>query len=275
MSALPHVEAPLNYLEGAPAEKPAFYIRVPPREQRRRGPKLGPRTVSIHDARTIHAALSLDREGVVLVRQTSAVTDFYDSEVVRAHYYPEMEALVAKHTGASRVLAFDHNLRSIALAGRAEHGAQMPVRFAHNDYTDDSAPQRVRDLLPDEADTLLARRFAVINVWRPIHHPALATPLAVCDAGTLDPDDLVTMDLIYPDRVGEVQSLRFDLAHRWLYFPSMQPDEVLLLKCYDSARDGRARFTAHTAFDDPSTPPDAPARESVEVRTLAFFDEPR
>ena len=83
------------------------------------------------------------------------------------------------------------------------------------------------------------------------------------------------MDLIYPDRIGEIQSLRFDAGHRWLYFPEMEPSEVLLLKCFDSATDGRARFTAHTAFDDPNTPADVEARESIEVRTLAFFAEAR
>ena len=141
----------------------------------------------------------------------------------------------------------------------------------HNDYTDESAPQRVRDLLPDEAEALLARRFAVINVWRPIHAPVQASPLAVCDARTLAEAHLVSMDLIYPDRLGEVQSVCFDPDHRWFHFSGMGPDVAMLLKCFDSARDGRARFTAHTAFDDPGSPPDAPARESVEVRTLAFF----
>jgi hypothetical protein len=91
----------------------------------------------------------------------------------------------------------------------------------------------------------------------------------------MGPNDLVAMDLIYPDRIGEVQSLRFEAEHRWLYFPEMQASEVMLLKCYDSAKDGRARFTAHTAFEDPNSPDDAVARESIEVRTLAFFEEAR
>ena len=231
--------------------------------------------MAIHDARPERDRLSLDAEGVVLVDAPSATRDFTDPDRVRERYYPEVEALVKRHTGASRVLAFDHNLRSRAMASARRHDAQLPVLFAHNDYTETSAPQRVRDLLPDEADALLERRFAVINVWRATREPVEESPLTVCDATTMGPDDLVSMDLIYPDRVGEVQSLRFDPRHRWLYFPRMLPSEVMLLKCYDSATDGRARFTAHTAFEDPTTPEDAPARESIEVRTLAFFDEPR
>ena len=269
------VEAPLNYLKEVPAEKPAFYIHVPVPENPRRGPQLGPRMMAIHDARPLRDGLSLDSEGVVLVDAPTTFSDFYDPDRVRASYWPEIESLVKQETGAVRVVAFDHNLRSKGLAKENRYDAQMPVLFAHNDYTEESGPQRVRDLLPDEATELLEKRFAVINVWRPTRGPVRESPLAVCDAQTMGPNDLVAMDLIYPDRIGEIQSLRFDSEHRWLYFPEMQASEVMLLKCFDSAKDGRARFTAHSAFVDPDTPIDAPTRESIEVRTLAFFDEAR
>ena len=111
----------------------------------------------------------------------------------------------------------------------------------------------------------------MINVWRPIRGPVEEMPLAVCDARTIAPQDLVPTDLKYPDRIGEVHSLAYNPAHRWFFVPRMEAAEVLLLKCYDSADDGRARFTAHGAFEDPTTRPGAPARESIEVRTLAFF----
>jgi hypothetical protein len=267
------VVAPLNYLKETPTEKPAFYIHTALPENPRKGPQLGPRKMPIQDARPFRSSLSLDVEGLELVDAATSFTDFYDADRVRASYYPEIEGLVKQHTGAARVVAFDHNLRSKALARENRHGAQLPVLFAHNDYTEESGPQRVRDLLPDEAETLLEKRFAVINVWRPTRGPVQEAPLAVCDAQTMGPNDLVAMDLIYPDRMGEIQSLDFDPGHRWLYFPDMEASEVMLLKCFDSARDGRARFTAHCAFDDPKTPDDAEARESVEVRTLAFFDE--
>jgi hypothetical protein len=274
-STLLSVEAPVNYLLEAPAEKPAFYVNIPVPEHPRRGPKLGPRKIAIHDARSLIGKLSLDVEGIDLVEAPTPFAHFFDADRVRSDYYPEIEALVCKHTGATRVVAFDHNLRSKALAREKLHDAQMPVLFAHNDYTEESGPQRVRDLMGEAAEDLLTRRFAVINVWRPTRGPVRESPLAVCDAQTMGPHDLVAMDLIYTDRVGEIQSLNFDPAHRWLYFPRMEANEVMLLKCFDSARDGRARFTAHCAFDDPESPEDAEPRESVEVRTLAFFDEAR
>jgi hypothetical protein len=97
------------------------------------------------------------------------------------------------------------------------------------------------------------------------------SPLAICDAQSLGQDDFVASDLIYPHRRGETYSVTFSPNHDWYYVPNMQPDEALLLKCYDSAADGRARFTAHTAFDDPTSPSDAAPRESIETRAFVFF----
>jgi hypothetical protein len=204
------------------------------------------------------------------VRHETAVLNLYDPDAVRRVYYPEMEKLVASATGAARVLAFDHNVRNPRKAERGEDGAQAPVRFAHNDYTLASAPQRVRDLLPDEAGELLTRRFSVINVWKPIRGPVEETPLAFCDAQTMKQEDFVETSLEYADRTGEVYSLSFNPDHRWYYYPAMRADEAMLLKCYDSD-EGVARFTAHSAIDDPTSPEDAKPRESIEARTLAFF----
>ena len=263
------VESTLNYLADMP-EKPFFYLYDPPPDVPWRNTRGDRRTVTIHDARDLAPGPSLDREGFALAVHETAVEDLFDPRAVRDVYYREMEELVRKVTGASRVVAFDHNVRSAPLAERRESGAQPPVRFPHNDYTERSAPQRVRDLLPDDAERLLPHRFSVVNVWKPIRGPVEEAPLAVCDARTIEPGDLVLTDLRYRDRVGEIYSLRFSPAHRWFYYSRMRPDEAMLLKCFDSDP-ARARFTAHSAFDDPTTPPGAPARESIEVRTLAFF----
>jgi hypothetical protein len=128
----------------------------------------------------------------------------------------------------------------------------------------------VRDFFGDEADELLRGRVQVINVWRPIRGPLQDAPLAVCDAGSVAPGDLVPADLVYRDRVGETYGVKFNPEHRWYYVSDMQPDEALLLKCYDSATDGRARFAPHTAFEDPTAPADKLPRESIELRTLVF-----
>jgi hypothetical protein len=257
------VEATINYVAPMP-ERPYYFLYEPPAGTPWRNTKGDRRTMAIGDARTLEPKASLDREGFALVRFANAGPDL---DAVKSVYYRDVEALVREVTGAARVVAFDHNLRS---AGDRAEGVQAPVRFAHNDYTERSGPQRVRDLLSDEADALLGKRFAVINVWKPIRKPVAQAPLAVCDARSIRKEDFIPTDLRYRDRTGEVYSLRWSAAHAWFYFPHMTPGEAMLLKCYDSAKD-RARFTAHSAFDDPGTPADAPARESIEVRTLAFF----
>jgi len=260
------MEATVNYL-AAMAERPFFFQYEPPPGTPWRNTKGDRRTMTIGDARRLDPPPSLDRAGFALVRHRTAVADLWAEQ---APYYREIEALVRAATGAARVVAFDHNLRSAAKTERREPGVQPPVRYAHNDYTERSGPQRVRDLFADEAAAVLHRRFAVINVWKPIRGPVQQAPLAVCDARTIDAGDLVPTDLRYRDRNGEVYSLRWSPRHAWFYFPRMEAEEAMLLKCYDSAHD-RARFTAHTAVDDPESPADAPVRESIEVRTLAFW----
>jgi hypothetical protein len=263
------VESTLSYLAPMP-ERPGYYLYEPPPGVPWRNTRGDRRTMPILDAREIDPAPTLDREGFALARLATAVEDLFDEAAIRTVYYREIERLVRDVSGAARVLAFDHNVRSAA-ASKDGHGpAKNPVRYVHNDYTLTSGPQRVRDLLPGEAEDLLRRRFAVINVWKPIRGPVRQAPLAVCDARSIEAADLVPTDLRYRDRHGEVYSLTFNPAHRWYYYPDMRADEAMLLKCYDSAAD-RARFTAHSAFDDPTSPAGAAVRESIEVRTLAFF----
>jgi hypothetical protein len=263
------VEATISYL--APmTERPFFLAYAAPAGTPARNTKGDRRTMTIRDARRLEPPPSLDREGFTLARHVTAVDDLYDEKAVRSLYYREVEALVQEVTGAARVVAFDHNLRCRTRAEGGESGVQGPIRYAHNDYTERSGPQRVRDLLGEEAERFLRARFAVINVWKPIRGPVEQTPLAVCDARTIGADDFVPTDLRYRDRTGEVYSLRWSPRHAWFYFPRMEAEEAMLLKCFDSAP-GAARLTAHTAFDDPGTPADAPVRESIEVRTLAFF----
>ena len=231
------------------------------------------RQVLIHDARPGAGALTLDREGVAFAASPSRVRDFYDEAELDAVAHREAADLVAKITGASRVEVFDHTLRRRAsdTPDRTSGVPRQPVMRVHNDYTEGSGPQRVRDLMGDEAEALLGRRYAFINVWRPLKGPVVDTPLAVCDARTVAPADWVASDMVYQDRRGEIYVATYSPAHRWLYFPRMTPDETILIKCYDTRTDV-ARFAPHSAFTDPTTPDGALPRESIEIRTVAFFN---
>jgi hypothetical protein len=263
------IVAPLNFL--APmAEKPVGYnYEPPPGVPVRTGRSIEYR-VKIRNARPLIGRLSLDREGFVLLRHQSAVTDFYDEEEIRSVYYPECERVMKAATGAARVVAFDHIVRNAAMSAKG-NVIKIPAKRVHNDYTAWSAPQRVRDLMGEEADELLRHRFAINNLWRPIKGPLLDSPLTLCDAESLAQENLIASDLKYRDRTGETYAVTYNPGQRYYYFPKMQPDEVVLIRCYDSALHGAQRFSAHTGFDDPTTPPDAPPRESLEVRMLVFF----
>jgi len=230
------------------------------------------RTVEIHDGRPLIGKLSLDREGFDLVRHQTAVTDFHDETQLETVYNPEIERLVAEATGARRVVVFDHTRRSDSEATRTRLKIREPVQGVHNDYTPQSGPQRVRDLFPaDEAEDLLARRFAIVNVWRSTGGPVETMPLCICDARSVAPEDLVISERRAVDRIGYTYRIAYNPDHRWYWFPVMQFDEAMLIKSYDSATDGTARFTPHTAFAVPGTPPGAKPRQSIESRLFAFF----
>jgi hypothetical protein len=271
IESLPFVVAELNYL--APTDgKPRTYAFDPPPGEPKSTALPEPHEVPVFDGRSISDSFSLDREGFALVRHPTAVRDFYNDEEIRKVYYPAAESFIRATLRADRVVIFDHTVRR-RVEGAADirgAGPRQPATRIHVDQTDASGANRVREHLPAEADELLKGRVQVINLWRPIRGPLRDTPLALCDAASVATDDLVASDLIYPNRRGETYSVKFNPDHRWFYFPEMTADQALLLKCYDSATDGRARFAPHTAFVDPTTPADAPSRESIELRTLVF-----
>ncbi len=264
------VQAQVTYTRHS-AGKPAVYLY----ERAKDGPSIDdladPRPVTVADGRPLARALSLDLQGFALAQAPTRVVHFDDPAERKAQYDCEVARLVTAATGAAKVLVFDHTIRRI---GNADTSAETraPVHVVHNDYTDLSGPQRLRDLLPaGDAATALGRRFAIVNVWRSIAGTVTDTPLAFADARSVRPEDFIAVDLKYPDRTGEVYRVAHNPAHRWFYFPQLRADEALLIKSYDSAKDGRVRFTPHTAFDHPATPPGTAKRQSIESRALAFF----
>jgi hypothetical protein len=234
-------------------------------------------TVRIRDMRPNADTLSLDREGFELLHHETAVRDLYDDAAVEHVYYPEIEALLRAVTGASRVVVFDATRRSDGGVGAQNRdGLRGPASRVHVDYTEKSGPQRLKDLVGEtEAARLAASgaRIVQINVWRPIRGPVQRSPLALADASSVRPEDLIATDQVFPDRVGEIYHLAHNPSQRWYYAPLMTPDEALLIKGFDSLDDGRARFTPHGAFDLPDTAADAPPRESIEVRTLVVIED--
>jgi hypothetical protein len=267
---MPAIEATLNYVKNT-GEKLFTYTGGPGSLDVRTGGTVEPQRVTIRNGRRDAKGFTLDRNGFHFVPHPTQMTDFFDEAEIKRVYYPEMIDLIKAESGAKRVAVFDHTLRTADDALREKTKIREVVRRVHNDYTEWSGPQRVRDVLPDEADALLAGRFAIIQVWRPIRHPVETDPLGICDARSVAEKDFIISERIYPNRVGQTYAVGYNPQHDWYWFPRMRRDEALVFKVFDSAKDGRARWTAHSAFEDPTSPPNARPRESIEIRTLAFF----
>jgi hypothetical protein len=229
------------------------------------------KSMIVHNGRLFLERLSLDEQGFVFVEHKTKVADFFDADQLQSVYYPEFKQLIKRASGAARVVIFDHTLRSGDETEREAKLIREPVLSAHNDYTEWSGPNRVREVLADEAESLLERRFAIIQVWRAINQPIQSNPLALADAKSVALDDFLIAERRYPHRVGQTYRLKYNPNHRWFYFPEMRRDEAVVFKVYDSETDGRARFTPHTSFKDPASPVNPRPRQSIEVRAFAFF----
>lgn len=266
------VRATLNYtVDNGIAPETYFYEPDP--EIDINSPGTDSREVEIHNGWPTASRFSADSEGFEIHNFETRFDEFDDNESVKSVFYRQVVDFVKRHTGARRVEVFDHTVRKRLPADlKLQTEVQRPaVLLVHSDYTIASGPQRVRDVVPSDAERLLQRRVAFYNVWKPLYRRVEELPLAMCDDTTSAPGDMLRMELKYRDRTGEIYVMRWSPNHRWYYFPQMAPDQALLLKTYDSEIDGRARFMGHTAFEDPLTQPGAPKRESIEVRTMAFF----
>lgn len=270
--ATTQTEAVVNYLVPG-VEKPVYVASEAGADAALNiSARFEPRRVAVADARELDPPPGLDREGFALVPHETAIADFYDLAGVRAAYERELVALVCDAAGAADATVFDHTLRGSSSEVRGARQTREPASVIHNDYTDASALRRLRDILsPEEAKRREQGRWAIINVWRSIAGPVQRSPLALCDARSLEGEELVASERRARERVGELELVTYRPGHRWFYFPRMHRGEVLLIKTFDSARDGPARCAVHTAFDDPATPADAPPRESIESRLLVFF----
>ena len=230
--------------------------------------------VDVHDGRKEKPSSSLDVEGFTLVSQRTAVDDFYDDLQIQSTYHDEVKSLLRRETGARRVEIFDDTRRTSSHDIQRDRNIREPADIVHNDYTARSGVKRLRDHFaddPNEAERLLQRRFAIVNVWRSIAGTIQNHPLVLCDASTVKPGVLISVERRAEERIGELQVALHDAGQRWYFYPEMQMDEALLLKTFDSETDGRARFTIHSSFEYADAPDDAAPRESIETRCLLFF----
>jgi hypothetical protein len=254
-------------------ETPISIVNEPGGGSDRRSGHYQDHRITIRDARPIAHRLDLDKQGFLLAEHPTHVSNFFDENLVSEVYYPEMADLVVKYTGADKVIVFDHTIRIDDPNEADARKVRNPVRNMHNDFTINSVAQRVRDLLPkEEAEERLKKRYGSINIWRPIVGPVETAPLTICGWDSLEQQNLIPAERRYQDRIGGVLHLSYNPNQEWFYFPKMTTDEVVILKCFDSLNDGTAKWTAHGSFQPPVTPKNARPRQSIEIRTLYFFD---
>ncbi|MBN06151.1 CmcJ/NvfI family oxidoreductase [Ponticaulis sp.] len=233
-------------------------------------------SAEIQDMRNIKAKLSIDVQGFEILHRPTKVTDLQDDGAIESEYNQELIAMLKVHTGADSVVIFDHTRRSDTPGGATnQDGLRGPASRVHCDYTVKSGPQRAKYTMGEaEVERVISSggRIVQVNVWRPIKGPVRRSPLALADAGSIPADDLIATDQHFPDRIGEIYQLARGAGHRWYFASEMQPDEVILIKGWDSIDDGRALFTPHGAFHHPDETTETPARESIETRTHLVFE---
>jgi hypothetical protein len=236
-------------------------------------------SVWITDARAIVAQPSIHAEGFELWDAPTAVKDFDDEDEIRRLYYVEAAELAKCVTGADHAYVFDHAVRrreagrpALSFGRHGDGSRPAAVGRIHNDYSEASGQKRFENLPLDEKIRAQAQRFAIVNIWRSIGGKIVDTPLGLCDARSISVKDLVATDLHYPKRSGEIFLVQESPRHRWTYFSEMDREEAVIFKQYDSQINGVARFTPHSAFDLPDIPPEAPLRQSIEIRCLVTYD---
>lgn len=226
--------------------------------------------VHINNARTHVEPFKLHEHGFEVAEHQLQNANFEDNTWIEESLYPSIEALVKKTSDASHVFIFDHTIRR----GLA-NSLRKPAQHVHVDYTHNTGPERAAQMIDaDELAQLKEKRFIQVNFWRSISGPIEQMPLAFLNSQSLDENDLITAEIAFKDteHLGEIYALKHNPEQRWYYYPDMQDTEALLIKGYDTDSDAISRFTPHSAFIDPTSKPDAAPRQSIEVRTFAFFD---
>jgi len=233
-------------------------------------PGTNSKTVDIVDAWSQQNTLSVDKQGFEIHEFKSDFKDFDQSLLIEQVLYQQAVEFIQQHTGAKQVLAVAHTIRKRRPENlKNQHELFRPAALLiHGDYTDISGPLKLNKFLPNHGGY---QRVAFYNVWKPLYNKVEELPLAMCDAGSYSADDLLSVNITNGDPIHDFYVMQYSSEHKWMYFPDMHADQALILKMYDSASDGRCRFLMHSAFEHPNTPTNALKRESIEVRTIAFF----
>ncbi|KAK9240660.1 hypothetical protein V1525DRAFT_394577 [Lipomyces kononenkoae] len=267
----PTVSSKLNYFSPPPDNSVPYTVV----ETREHNYGEDSQAVEIHDLRGYESVPTLDLNGFTFDLSAPAFThaDFFDTagteqtNFIQTEYYPRVQDAVKRLTGGAKVVIFDHTLR-------LPNSTRTPVERVHIDQSLRAARERVELHAGEDRDFAESyvsgkKRFEIINYWKPLAK-VTRDPLAVADARTIKSEDLVGVQHRYPNRTGETVAVKYDPAHQWYFLKGMNVTEAMLIKCADNKEDVIAKQIPHSAFTLPGQTGDG--RESIEVRTLVFFD---
>lgn len=227
-------------------------------------PELAPTTVYVTDLRAKPDSPSFSSDGITFVSHSTNVADFEHGDAWRDKYELELSALMKHTIGAKDVIIFDHTVRVDDPAA-----TRRPAHNVHNDFTHKSAEQRLVELVGNKrADTFRKAGFGFVNVWRPIEHTVKSSPLGFIKPASMQAGDWMDIDVIYPDRVGQVLGVAANRAHEWFYLSDMTPDEAIIFNVHDSSD---RPHIAHSALDMPGDADVTLPRKSIESRSLIRY----
>jgi hypothetical protein len=261
-----NINAMVNYHVTSLHEQ-AFRFDVDGIEGNLVAPELNKVQVHVKDLRD-NFPLSFAHDGIAFKRSPTGIQNFTQAGW-RAKYEKEISHLLSESIAAKDVIIFDHTVRIDDI-----DASRKPARNVHNDYSSVSANQRLIDLVgKEEAASFSRGHFAFVNVWRPIESVVKSSPLGFIQPNSVKAEDWLDIELIYPDRRGQILGLLHNPKHEWFYISDMTPEEVIIFNIYDNK--GRAHL-AHSALDGLSEKhssagaQNAP-RKSIETRTLIRF----
>lgn len=227
-------------------------------------PELVATEVNVQDLKDSIYSVNFNDDGITFTKYRSAITQFDSNSDWQTEYNEEISAILKQVTGAQEVIVFDHTIR----VDNSE-AIRKPARNVHNDYSPKGAQQRLIDLLGSQrAAEFQKGAFGFVNVWRPIEHPINTSPLGFIRPSSMQSEDWITIELIYPDRMGQILGVTSNPKHEWFYQSKMKPDDVIIFNIYDNQ--GRYHL-AHSALDITGQPDSPFPRKSIETRTLVRY----
>ncbi|KAK0645774.1 hypothetical protein B0T16DRAFT_457767 [Cercophora newfieldiana] len=254
----------------------SFCINIPlPSGQPRSNLTFDKRLVEFCSARAREATFSLDKNGFCFVKMPELSVDLHDTQALRSVFIAEMEQWLQDRFKADLVQVFDYTLRQVKPFGYSYNDKEPrpPANAAHIDQTPGAAVRRMTLHLQKDLTEFYNGRIQLVNLWRALNGPLKDSLLSVCDSRTIERQDLMEHDLVFPHYVGENFQLKYNPKQRWYFLDGMEADEAVLFKNFDSMTDGRARLCPHGSFKrDPPQPHDENEvmRASIEIRAIIF-----